>query len=293
MPKTGGFGEQKTQKRASSARKHKLKVHQPEAITAEPTIKSEDEEEFEIESCFPSSKIVPLLDLPDDELPPIDLSDDESIRGDDGLTDYERDEAMSRDVIAEKVDREMELAMRQTSTFTDDELRFWGIQPAKNEEARGIMSKDGRSTVLRPATRKPSSLQTKAAASALSTQLQPRFAAPTAAAKNRKAAVLMSNPVATTRRAATPGTVASRTTIGYAAGRRVSATMKQNREVLAPVTSKPPRPIITLNDLRDDFSRDDEDSGDEEWDRKWSGENVIIPGLDDLKDFRLEMPGEV
>ena len=63
MPKTGNFNPQKTQIRSTSARKHKLKVHQPEVITAEPIALSEEEEEPEIEYCPP--KITPMLDLPE------------------------------------------------------------------------------------------------------------------------------------------------------------------------------------------------------------------------------------
>lgn len=52
-PLTGGAGLQKTQRRSASGKKPKLKIHQPEAVEAQPQSKDEPDEEPEIEYCPP------------------------------------------------------------------------------------------------------------------------------------------------------------------------------------------------------------------------------------------------
>ena len=302
-PKTGDYGLQKTQKRTTSARKHKLKVHQPELLTVEPVNNLEEDDEPEIEYCPP--KIVPMLDLPDDDQELFRFEEDDFFSGgvygyrhdplgDDGLRKSERDARREQKEFDDETDRVLNEAVKQTCTLTDDDLRSFGLEPTKTALIAGDPAKRERKIAHAPAnTRIASSVQSKAAASALSTKSRPHFAAPTAAAKARNAAITTSNPVTSVRKAATPGTAASRTTIGYAAGRRVSSSLKQRPNAVPSASRKPSGSVTTLSDLLNDFSLDPEFE-DDDYEIPWQTDvnSIVLEGIDDLKDFRLEMPGE-
>lgn len=298
MPKPGDYALQKTQKRTTSARKHKLKVHQPEVASAEPNTHSDDDdEEPEIEYCPP--KITPLPDLPDLCFSPdykfprfegpdrfagalsFYLDDIDPI-GEDGLRKSERAHAERQRVWEEESDRMLAESAMKGCQLTDDDLRWYGIEPV-NSAATAEQSGSRTAKI----TQQPRSTSSRTAASSLATRAQPSYAAPTAAAKARKAAVFPSS------RNMAPGAAASRTTIGYSAGRKVSSTLKQYKDAPAKAERKPSGPVTTLNDLLDDFSFGD-DYDDDEDDLPWKKvEDIIIPGIDDVKDFRLEMPGEL
>ena len=302
-PKTGDYGLQKTQKRTTSARKHKLKVHQPELLTVEPVINLEEEDEPEIEYCPP--KIIPMLDIPDQDQELFRFEDDDFFSGglqgyrhdpigDDGLRKSERDARREQKEFDDETDRVLNEAVKQTCTLTDDDLRLFGIEPIKTAATSRDPAKKERK-IVNPttSTRIASSLQSKAAAAALSTKSRPHFAAPTAAAKARNAATSTSNPLTSGRKAASPGTAASRTTIGYAAGRRVSSSLKQRPNAVPLAPRNPNGPVTTLSDLLNDFSLDPE-FDDDDYEIPWQTDvnSIVLEGIDDLKDFRLEMPGE-
>lgn len=294
---------QKTQIRSTSARKHKLKVHQPEVIAAEPMIQSEDEEEPEIEYCPP--KITPMLDLPEigfspnHRFPEIDTFDYlrdayETSRdrrdpiGPDGLRKSEREAQKERKEWDEHTDRLLEEAARQTCTLTDADYEFWGMKPVQKQPLDNQTQKTG---LLKSSTRTPSTSTSRTPALTSSTRAQPSFAAPTAAAKARKAAVLSSNTVAPASRTLTPGEAASRTTVGYSAGRKVSSEMRQQRNKSPEPTRKPSQPVITLDDIVKEFQLQqdqDDDDDDEGMPFKRIDPNDIVLS-DEITNFRLEL----
>jgi len=294
---------QKTQIRSTSARKHKLKVHQPEVIAAELMVHSEDEEEPEIEYCPP--KITPMLDLPEigfspnhkfPEMSGLEYLADayESARdrrdpiGSDGLRKSVREAQRERKEWDEHTDRLLEEAARQTCTLTDADLEFWGVKPVQGQPLVNSTQKTGHSKL---STRTTSTAAPKTGALAPSSRSQPSFAAPTAAARARKAAVLSSNTVASAPRTLTPGETASRTTVGYSAGRKVSSEIRQQRNASNGPTRKPSEPIITLDDTLKEFRLQqdlDDCEDDEAMPFKRIDPNDIVLS-DDISNFRLEM----
>jgi len=294
---------QKTQIRSTSARKHKLKVHQPEVIVAEPMIQSEDEEEPEIEYCPP--KITPMLDLPEIGFSPNhkfpelngfehlvaayeDSRDRRDPIGPDGLRKSEREAEKKRKEWDEHTDRLLEEAARQTCTLTDADYEFWGMKPVQKQPLVNQTQKGGLS---RSSTRTPSTATSRTPALTSSSRSQPSFAAPTAAAKARKAAVLSSSTLAPASRTLTPGEAASRTTVGYSAGRKVSSEMRQQRNKGLEPVRKPSAPAVTLDDIVKEFQlqqdQDDVDD-DESMPFKRIDPNDIVLS-DDIINFRLEL----
>jgi len=304
MPKTAGYEMQKTQIRSTSARKHKLKVHQPEAIAVEPMIQSEDEEEPEIEYCPP--KITPMLDLPefgfspDHKFPKMNALDYladayEAARdrrdpsGSDGLRRSVREAQRERREWDAHTDRLLEEAARQTCTLTDADLEFWGVKPTQKKQSPVVLSQ--KLEHPKTSTRTPSTAGSTSGALAPSGRPQPSFAAPTAAVRARKAAILSSNTVVPASRTFTASEAASRTTVGYSAGRKVSSEMRQRRTAASMSTRKPSEPVITLDDIVKEFNlqqdlKDGED--DEGMPFKRINPNDIVLS-DDIANFRLEL----
>jgi len=305
MPKTAGYDMQKTKIRSTSARKHKLKVHQPEVTVAEPAVLSEDDEEPEIEYCPP--KITPMLDLPemdfslDHEFPEIDGQDClayayESSRdrrdptGPDGLRKSEREAQRKRKEWDEHTDKLLEEAARQTCTLTDADLEFWGVKPLESQVSTVKSTQPSGRTGK--AARAPPAPGHKSSALP-SSKSQPSFAAPTATARARKAAIVSSTSHDPGRRALTPGESASRTTVGYSTGRKVSSELRQQANTGRGITRKPITRVPTLNDMLEEFrlQQDLEECEDDEGMpfKRVDSEDIIIPGMEDYRDFRLEL----
>lgn len=303
MPKTGGFDIQKTQIRSTSARKHKLKVHQPQVMAAEPVIQSEDEEEPEIEYCPP--KITPMLDLPEIGFSPnhkfpviggldhLAAAYEEALDrhdpiGSDGLRKSVREAQRKQKEWNDYDDRMLEEAARQSCTLTDADLEFWGVKPVQRRDLTAKPT--SRPDHSRASARAPSTTTSRNTTTMPSSKGPPSFAAPTAAAKARKAAVLSTTPAS---RPQTTGEAASRTTVGYSAGRKVSSEMRQHRSAGPRMIRKLSEPIVTLDDIVKEFNlkQDRKDCEDDDGFpfRRVDANDIIIPGLDDIENFRLEL----
>jgi hypothetical protein len=144
--------------------------------------------------------------------------------GDDGLTRDERDEIAAKAKSDKRDEEIMQKAM-------DADLA--AVQASIAEGLLKQQKKPGPNVRKPLASKAPSTINSKAAAAALSPNLKPRFAAPTAVTKSRLPSKLnlISNKKPTpnleasaTRHAA--ATTASRSTIGYSHGRNTSTSLR-------------------------------------------------------------------
>lgn len=254
---TGVAGLQKTQRRSASARKPKLKI-QPDAVDAKPVSTVDDAEEPDIEYCPP--KITGMkpgmtlrVELTRAELP--DASDDDLFPegldfshfqgqnlhagwldsyldevGEDGLSRRERDREQKEEAADAYCDRLLIESLESTLHPDDRTPEFEAMKKAVTDReaaARTKMMPGGRlpKPVTDPQKSDPPratqpTLNARSAANALSGKARPHFAAPTAAANAKRAAAI--DPVKRN-----PPVAASRSTIGYSKGRKVSSTLRQ------------------------------------------------------------------
>lgn len=245
-------GSVKTQKLSPRLRRPKIKVHEPEVHH------EEEDDVAEIEYMPP--KEVPLPDVLDDDLPPINwefpqfkgaamthgyhsvyhnpVEDDGRTKGERELEEsLKRDQKKAFDAFEKQFEEIMakeEAEAKRNLGIDDDE------EPAKKAAPSAALPKK---TTTRSA---PSTLSSRSAAAALSTLSQPRYAAPTAAAKSKVpgSTLTIKKPLPTTSRNAL-GVAASRSTIGYAQGRATSTgttitAATSQRKPLSNVTRPPP-----------------------------------------------------
>lgn len=156
-----------------------------------------------------------------------------------------------------------------------------------------------KSTEIKPTITQPrnglSKLTSASAAAALSSPSgkdRPNFAAPTAATKAKKSAILPSATMSAKRN--TPGSAASRTTIGYSQGRKVSSSLNSTRNKDANSTRAQKQNAVEPAEdtpldrlLRRDCADDEEDDDDLIFGSSgridWFQEEMA-------KEFVLEMP---
>lgn len=240
----------KTQKASPRLRRPKVKVHQPE-------VQDEEDDVPEIEYMPP--KEVPLPDDMDDYLPrdwkfPM-FEGKNMTRGiweayhnpieDDGRTKLRREfeEGLDRD-IKKKNEEFDKMFAEQWEKDQAEARRHFGVESPKKTAPKASIKPDA----LKKKATGPSTLKAKSAVSAFSEAPKPHYAAPTAAAKSKIPAGLISSrrsskaavdPSASRHAAAT---AASKSTIGYAQG-RAARTNTTARQPLSNVTK--PAPLST------------------------------------------------
>lgn len=266
---------QKAQQRSTSGRKPKLKIHQTVQPTAEPAAKQVEHAEVpDVEYCPPPAKgefppvsllqytkltCLDLPDLPDDmDFRHKDFSVLEPGRllramynesynpiGEDGMTRLERERKASRiradAMIDERLRKQVEESMALTPELErilqDDDI-------TKPDDVR-------KRTVASTATTRsaaPSTADSRRAVKALSAKPMPSFAAPTAATRARSAAIAAQ--LSPKPRRSPVGYAASRATVGYARGRRVSSGLKElNGGVLSHDVAAPGERVSRLENV--------------------------------------------
>lgn len=257
-------GLAKTQPRSASTRKPKLKVHQQlepvfdvGPVGDKQDIEQEEDDVPDIEYAPPRPKDLP--DYPDPE-DPFEFKPDEEFPmfsrenymrgaleyfgnpvGADGLTRRERkakEEAEADEQYFEQVETQMKLNPMEL-----DMEREWRLE----REAQGAEAKKGSIQNHKPSKLNPhkpfsqrkspqNAISSQIAAAALSSHSSneprapsiSRFAAPTASSAAKKPSTTA--PIIATKHANTLGSIASKSTIGYSQGRKVSASRKQQQE---------------------------------------------------------------
>ncbi|GAB7337633.1 hypothetical protein MBLNU457_g2929t1 [Dothideomycetes sp. NU457] len=210
-PKTQGKDAKSTQKPVSPRlRRAKVKIHQAEAVAADP-----EDDVPEIEYMPPRS--VPLPDYPDDihEMDFARIFDPKTMLGDIVQANaYEAAERFERkqEADSDRAQKQMEEAMAR------DAFLAYG-DPERTARREKLLAQDQAA-----AKASPSTISSKTAASALSTTTSsgPRFAAPTAATKARTVPLAPKS----TNGNHDVATVASKSTLGYSKGRVVSASKR-------------------------------------------------------------------
>lgn len=189
---------------------------------------------------------------------------------------------------------EKELEDNMEKAFREDNLESILAEPSKRAVPPHATRKPVEMHGLHQIMARPTSTsRSKAAVAALSTSSTPRFAAPTqATAAKRNGLTPLTKPPARN----TPGTAASRTTLGYASGRKASSTLKQDRQVSAsPMRTPLSKQLLTKHDsssrqlLFGDYGEDDDGDDDE---LLFPKTQRAMDWLDEMEDpnFRLELP---
>jgi len=210
-PKTQGKEAKSTQKPVSPRlRRAKVKIHQAEAVAADP-----EDNVPEIEYMPPRS--VPLPDYPDDihEMDFARIFDPKTMLRDIVQANaYEAAERFEQELEADsnRAQKQMEEAMAR------DAFLAYG-DPERTAQRQKLLAQDQAAEKASPST-----MSSISAASALSTtgSSGPRFAAPTAATKAR---IVPLAPKSTNGNHSV-ATAASKSTLGYSKGRVVSASKR-------------------------------------------------------------------
>ncbi|GAM88790.1 hypothetical protein ANO11243_068240 [Dothideomycetidae sp. 11243] len=217
-----------TQKISPRLKRSKVRVHQPDPSA---TVDEADDSAPEVEYCPPPRILTPPLpNYPDDihELPLDDIFSQERLlrsifaptpeeRDADGLTAHERAIEQQREIVSRQAEASLQL---ENLTFSEPDLEALRQETVAREQQK-------QRTASKPSRQAPGTLSSRHAASALSRPSPrpvPSFAAPTAAAAAKHRTAVAPKSTANAHHAV--AAAASRTTVGYARGRQVSATKR-------------------------------------------------------------------
>lgn len=239
------------------------------------------------------------------------------IIGEDGLSKYQRSRKQAREYDEASIDAIFLTSIDESlnpEDRTPEMLAATKAAIARRDELdqkyfNGKMGKSANTDPKKHQTPKPSypTMNAKSAASALNSKPLPRFAAPTLAAKARQAgsyaqeqdAPVKKNPLQ-------PANVlASRSTIGYSKGRKVSSTLRKDQPSDTPVKLNPAKePELDKQDESDRrrqdlldsltaLQDDDEDDGSDPL--QWQEDSHPLGDwfAQQMEGFRLTLPDDV